>query len=264
MPRLDRLPEANRSNLLNLPGSVNDGGALREADRPLAACRLAIVTTAGLHRRGDRPFGPGEQGLSHHRERPADGRDHPEPHQPRLRPRRPSARRQHLFPIDRLRELVARGELGRTGGQPTIVHGRAARLGADPGRDRSRGGPPSAGARAWTPRSSPPPDPSARTPAVCWRGRSKHEGIATTSISMVREHTEKLKPPRALFVPLPFGHALGRAQRRGPAAPCAARRARSAGRARGARCSAISPTTPTPATDPPLRCRPPPSSQPRT
>ena len=36
-------------------------------------------------------------------------------------------------------------------------------------------------------------------------------GIATTSISMVREHTEKVKPPRALFVPFPFGHALGRA-----------------------------------------------------
>jgi len=35
-------------------------------------------------------------------------------------------------------------------------------------------------------------------------------GIATTSISMVREHTEKVKPPRALFVPFPFGHALGR------------------------------------------------------
>ncbi|HEY7040649.1 MAG TPA: hypothetical protein VID28_17430 [Methylomirabilota bacterium] len=35
-------------------------------------------------------------------------------------------------------------------------------------------------------------------------------GVATTSISMVREHSEKLKPPRALFVPFPFGHALGR------------------------------------------------------
>jgi hypothetical protein len=35
-------------------------------------------------------------------------------------------------------------------------------------------------------------------------------GIATTSISMVREHTEKVKPPRAVFVPFPFGHALGR------------------------------------------------------
>ena len=36
------------------------------------------------------------------------------------------------------------------------------------------------------------------------------QGIATTSISLVREHTEKVKPPRALFVPFPFGHALGR------------------------------------------------------
>ena len=36
------------------------------------------------------------------------------------------------------------------------------------------------------------------------------EGVATISISMVREHTEKVKPPRALFVPFPFGHALGR------------------------------------------------------
>jgi len=35
-------------------------------------------------------------------------------------------------------------------------------------------------------------------------------GIATTSISMVREHSEKTKPPRALFVQFPFGYALGR------------------------------------------------------
>lgn len=34
-------------------------------------------------------------------------------------------------------------------------------------------------------------------------------GLSTTSISLVREHTEKVKPPRALFVPYPFGHPLG-------------------------------------------------------
>jgi len=38
----------------------------------------------------------------------------------------------------------------------------------------------------------------------------EESGVATTSISMVREHTEKVKPPRALFVPFPFGYALGR------------------------------------------------------
>jgi hypothetical protein len=35
-------------------------------------------------------------------------------------------------------------------------------------------------------------------------------GVSTISISAVREHTEKVKPPRALWVPFPFGYALGR------------------------------------------------------
>lgn len=34
--------------------------------------------------------------------------------------------------------------------------------------------------------------------------------MPTTSISLVREHTEKIKAPRALFVPFPFGNAFGR------------------------------------------------------
>lgn len=36
-------------------------------------------------------------------------------------------------------------------------------------------------------------------------------GLSTTSISLVREHTQAVKPPRALFVPYPFGSPLGRA-----------------------------------------------------
>src|SRR5947209_10902152 len=39
----------------------------------------------------------------------------------------------------------------------------------------------------------------------------EEQGLVTTSISLVREHTEKVKPPRALFVPFPFGHPLGEA-----------------------------------------------------
>lgn len=35
-------------------------------------------------------------------------------------------------------------------------------------------------------------------------------GLSTVSLSMVREHTVKVKPPRALFVPFPFGFALGK------------------------------------------------------
>lgn len=35
-------------------------------------------------------------------------------------------------------------------------------------------------------------------------------GLSTTSLSHVREHTEQVKPPRALYVPFPFGTAFGR------------------------------------------------------
>jgi hypothetical protein len=37
------------------------------------------------------------------------------------------------------------------------------------------------------------------------------KGLSTVSISLVREHTEKLRPPRALFVPFPFGSPFGAA-----------------------------------------------------
>ena len=35
-------------------------------------------------------------------------------------------------------------------------------------------------------------------------------GLSTVGISLVREHTARVRPPRALFVPFPFGFALGR------------------------------------------------------
>jgi hypothetical protein len=35
-------------------------------------------------------------------------------------------------------------------------------------------------------------------------------GVSTVQVSLVREHTAKVKPPRALFVPFPFGHPFGR------------------------------------------------------
>ena len=115
MPRLDRLPQINRNNLLMLPVQVNDGGSFTPLARPLAACRLAIVTTAGLHRRGDRPFGPGEQTYR------AIAADTPpadiiQSHTSLGFDRTPIMRDLNIsFPVDRLRELVARGGLGGVG-----------------------------------------------------------------------------------------------------------------------------------------------------
>jgi D-proline reductase (dithiol) PrdB len=111
MPRLDRLPEANRKNLLNLPVKVNDTSPFVRLPRPLSACRVAIVTTAGMHRRGDRPFGPGEQGF---RVIPADtpSADIVQSHTSIGFDRTPTMRDVNIsLPVDRLRELAARDEI---------------------------------------------------------------------------------------------------------------------------------------------------------
>lgn len=39
-------------------------------------------------------------------------------------------------------------------------------------------------------------------------------GVATVGVSLCREITEKVRPPRALFVPYPFGFPLGAAHDR--------------------------------------------------
>lgn len=112
MPRLDRLPQLNRNNLLMLPVQVNDTAPFTPLPRPLSTCRLAIVTTAGLHRRSDPPFGPGEQT---YRVIPSDtpAVDILQSHTSLGFDRVPIMRDLNIsFPVDRLRELVARGELG--------------------------------------------------------------------------------------------------------------------------------------------------------
>jgi len=112
MPRLDRLPPLNRNNLLMLPVQVNDTAPFTRLARPLSESRLAIVTTAGLHRRDDRPFGPGDQG---YRVIPAatPSADIVQSHTSLGFDRVPTMRDLNIsFPIDRLREVVARGELG--------------------------------------------------------------------------------------------------------------------------------------------------------
>jgi hypothetical protein len=58
MPRLDRLPQINRNNLLAFPAQVNDTSPFARPSKPLSALRLAIVTTAGLHCRATEPFRP--------------------------------------------------------------------------------------------------------------------------------------------------------------------------------------------------------------
>ena len=112
MPRLDRLPQANRNNLLNLPIQTHETSPFVALPKPLAECRLAIVTTAGLHRRSDQPFGPADQT---YRVIPQDtpSADIIQSHTSIGFDRAAIMRDVNIsFPIDRLRELVARAELG--------------------------------------------------------------------------------------------------------------------------------------------------------
>jgi D-proline reductase (dithiol) PrdB len=115
MPRLDRLSQAARNTLLTFPARVHDGTPFVRPDKPLSRCRVVIVTTAGVHRRGDRPFGPGEQT---YRTIAADtpSADVVQSHTSLGFDRTAIMRDLNVtFPVDRLRELAARGEIGGLG-----------------------------------------------------------------------------------------------------------------------------------------------------
>ena len=60
MVRLADLPDWDRQNKLEKVKELTGFDARPWVKPPpLAKCRIAIVTTAGLHRKGDRPFGSG-------------------------------------------------------------------------------------------------------------------------------------------------------------------------------------------------------------
>ena len=58
MARLDRLPDDEQKHILALPCPTFDT-APWVTGQPLTNRRVALITTAGLHRRGDAPFGVG-------------------------------------------------------------------------------------------------------------------------------------------------------------------------------------------------------------
>ncbi|HEY5341301.1 MAG TPA: glycine/sarcosine/betaine reductase selenoprotein B family protein [Candidatus Aquilonibacter sp.] len=112
MPSLDKLSESTRNSALTLPVDINESTPFVLPKKALSASRVAIVTTAGLHRREDRPFTAGDPTY-------------------RVIPSETPASQivqSHtsigfdrtavledinvVFPIDRLREMVAAGRIG--------------------------------------------------------------------------------------------------------------------------------------------------------
>jgi D-proline reductase (dithiol) PrdB len=115
MARLKDLPDWEREHLLELRDEAPRFDATPWADGPpLRERRVALISTAGLHRRGDRPFNGGA-GATEYRVIPADTTagelvmSHISVNFDR------SGFRQDLnvvLPLDRLKELAADGTIG--------------------------------------------------------------------------------------------------------------------------------------------------------
>ena len=109
--RLTDMPEAEALHLRRIECPTYDDTPLL-AGRKLAGRRVAIISTAGLHRRGDRPFRPGDGSYRViPAETPANAlvMSHISVNFDR------TGFQQDLnivFPIDRLRELVSDGTVG--------------------------------------------------------------------------------------------------------------------------------------------------------
>ena len=61
MPRIEDLSDAQRQAVLNFACFEYDSVPFVPLRHPLQKIKLGLVTTAGLHCRGDRPFSPGDQ-----------------------------------------------------------------------------------------------------------------------------------------------------------------------------------------------------------
>jgi len=115
MVRLAELPAWERDHLLEKLNDLSGFDARPWVVPPaLARCRIAIVTTAGLHRRGDRPFGP-SAAATDYRVIPGDtpAAELTMSHQS-VNFDRTGFQEDHnvVFPLDRLRELARDGGIG--------------------------------------------------------------------------------------------------------------------------------------------------------
>ncbi|MCH8199579.1 MAG: hypothetical protein IIA54_05880 [Chloroflexi bacterium] len=112
MPRLEDLTDTARQGHLNFPAREHDDAPFAPLRKPLSEAKLALVTTAGLHLRGDAPFSSGDQTYRTIPSSAAAG-DIIQSHTSIGFDRTAFMRDINVtFPIDRLRELVDRGTLG--------------------------------------------------------------------------------------------------------------------------------------------------------
>jgi len=115
VPKLERLSEAQRNSLLSHNVLSHDSAPWAPLRKALRECAVALVTTAGVHVRGDRPFTNADQTfrmipsetptqdiiMSH----TSIGFDRTGVYQDL----------NLVFPVDRLRDMQVAGEVGQIG-----------------------------------------------------------------------------------------------------------------------------------------------------
>ncbi len=112
MPKLEDLNEAGRQAVLDFPCWEYQDAPFVPLSEPFTKVRLALVTSAGVHLRGDRPFTPGDQTFRAIPSR-TPAREIIQTHPGAGFNRIPMYRDLNIsFPIDRLRELADRGAVG--------------------------------------------------------------------------------------------------------------------------------------------------------
>ena len=119
MPRLEILSEVQRRMLEFFPCLESDAAPWSPLDRPLNQSTVAIVTTAGLHLRDDKPFNrdhPGGESTYRILPSDADPADIVQSHFSIGFDRTAIYRDLNVtYPVDRMRELVERGVIGGVG-----------------------------------------------------------------------------------------------------------------------------------------------------
>ncbi len=112
MPRLEGLSDLSRNSILALPVDLNESAPFTPLTKPLRDCTIALVTSAGIHAREDKPFrkfDPSYRVIP----RQADLSNLIGTHTSIGFDRVPMQRDLNVvFPLDRLRELSERGVIG--------------------------------------------------------------------------------------------------------------------------------------------------------
>lgn len=208
MPRLSELPEVQRNKLLMRPVQINDATPWTTPKSSVARSRLALVTTAGLHHRDDAPFlkydqtyrvidsGVVESDLLQSQSSIGFDRG--------LRIRDVNV----VFPIDRLRELVADGTIGGLTRRFYSLTGAQANSEKTAETIGLRLGPLLKEQGAELVLITPTCPFCTHTASALARVLESY-GLSTVVLALVREFVEKVRPPRAVFVPFPFGAPVG-------------------------------------------------------